>query len=75
MAAHNQPHVNHGRRAADAARREAYEVCQERGHTDSGRILTSDPPWRVCKFCGTWYRHESHMVEGNVPEQIDGAPS
>lgn len=52
----------------DSAKRvAAYEVCKERGHTDSGLILTSNPPWSVCEFCGTNYRYETKLIEGRTP--------
>jgi len=46
----------------------AYEVCRERGHTPSGQVLTSNPPWNVCKFCGTHFRYEQRLIESNTPE-------
>lgn len=46
-----------------------YLICQQRGHESSGMTLTSSPPWEVCRFCGTHYRHEVNLVEQNVPEE------
>lgn len=48
-------------------RREAYEICVERGHKESGVVLCSNPPWDVCKFCGTHFRFETRLVESNIP--------
>ena len=45
----------------------AYEVCKARGHTSNGLTLTSNPPWEVCKYCGTHYRLEIMQIERNVP--------
>lgn len=46
----------------------AYAICRERGHVDSGVLLTSMPPWNVCKHCGTNYRHtQPELVEQNPP--------
>ena len=41
-----------------------YEVCKVRGHTPSNIVLTSKPPWNVCKHCGIHYRFEQKLVEG-----------
>jgi len=49
-------------------RLEAYRICQERGHVTSGLVLTSSPPWRECKHCGTAYRIEESVVELGSPE-------
>ena len=49
-------------------RLEAYRICQERGHVASGLVLTSSPPWRECKHCGTAYRIEESVVELRSPE-------
>lgn len=50
-------------------KKSTYEICQERGHASSGQILTSIPPWNVCKFCGTYYRKESGVeIESNIPK-------
>lgn len=46
----------------------AYEVCKQRGHSPSGIILASNPPWNVCEFCGVNYRwREPELIEANVP--------
>jgi hypothetical protein len=57
--------------ATVSERRFAYQQCMERGHQDSGITLTSNPPWSVCKWCGTHYRYEQHLVEANVPTEED----
>ena len=41
----------------------AYLECQKRGHTASGEVLTSAPPWDVCKYCGVPYRYERVLRE------------
>lgn len=52
---------------SDAERLEAYNVCNERSHESDGQLLTSNPPWMVCKFCGTYFRYEQRLIESNVP--------
>lgn len=48
----------------------AYQVCKVRGHTPSGFVATSNPPWNSCKFCGTYYRFtKPELVEMYVPEE------
>jgi hypothetical protein len=51
----------------DDERRAAYLICKQRGHQSSGITLTSNPPWSVCRHCGTHYRTETKTVESNVP--------
>ena len=51
------------------SRYEHYVVCKERGHEESGVILASNPPWDVCRYCGTHYRTEMTIVENNVPNE------
>lgn len=40
---------------------EEYLLCKDRGHKESGLVLTSYPPWNVCKYCGTAYRDEEEL--------------
>ena len=47
--------------------RAEYDICASRGHEPSGLTLTSNPPWQVCKHCGTHYRYETRLVEQNTP--------
>lgn len=59
-------------RTSEAERLAAYRECQKRGHTPSGLTLASNPPWSVCKFCGTNFRYEQVLVEGyNAPKEQD----
>ena len=44
-----------------------YRICAERGHVPSDVVLSSNPPWQVCRHCGTQYRYETKLVEANVP--------
>lgn len=46
---------------------EAYEVCKERGHAPSAKVIATIPPWNVCRYCGTSYRSQSILEEQNVP--------
>lgn len=47
---------------------EQYEICKERGeHLASDFMLMSNPPWQVCRMCGTHYRFDLVLVESNVP--------
>lgn len=51
-------------------RKEQYEICKERGHVPAPILLTSNPPWNVCKHCDTRYRYSfPELIESNVPEQ------
>lgn len=55
----------------DHERKAAYEICKERGHAPSDKVLASNPPWNVCKYCGTHYRwSEPEMVEANLPKGV-----
>ena len=55
------------------SRHEQYQICKQRGHQPEARILASDPPWNVCKHCGTHYRTETKVIERNVPvEELGG---
>lgn len=35
-----------------------YEICKVRGHSASGIQMMSNPPYGVCKYCGTGFRYE-----------------
>lgn len=50
-------------------RHEQYLICTQRGHESSELTLTSDPPWEVCRHCGTHFRYEQMIVEANVPSE------
>jgi len=50
-------------------RLEAYKICKTRGHEPSGIVLTSNPPWQVCKHCETHYQYSKPtLIESNVPK-------
>jgi hypothetical protein len=53
----------------NAERWRQYQVCKQRGHQESGTTLTSNPPWHVCKHCGTNFRYERRLVESNAPNE------
>lgn len=45
-----------------------YRICKVRGHKASGAMAMSNPPWHICKYCGTYYRYtEPELVETNIP--------
>ncbi len=44
-----------------------YKLCQIRGHTPSGMVLTCSEPLNVCKYCNTQYRYETILYEQNTP--------
>lgn len=44
-----------------------YAECQKRGHSPSGLVLTSNPPWDTCKHCGVAYRYDTTLVELGAP--------
>ncbi len=52
-------------------RLEAYKICQIRTHESSSMQLTSNPPWDVCKHCGTGFRYEitRELKECNIPKE------
>jgi len=50
-----------------------YLICKERGHTSNGIMLPSNPPWSVCKYCGTHYRYaKPELIESNIPDKPAG---
>lgn len=49
-------------------RLEAYKICKIRNHEPSGMQLCSNPPWDICKHCGTGFRYETVLREYNVPK-------
>ena len=51
----------------DDERAVQYAECIRRGHQTSNRVLTSNPPWQVCRFCGTHFRYEQRLIEQNEP--------
>ena len=53
----------------EAERWSAYLICKERGHAPSNISLPMDPPMSVCIYCGTWYRFEPRVIEGNAPKE------
>lgn len=44
-----------------------YLICKERGHQPSGVQKMSNPPWDICKYCGTGFRLETKVVERDQP--------
>jgi len=50
-----------------ARRWEEYKICKERGHT-AGTYLRGDGA-RECRFCGTFFKYVSHLIEDGAPEE------
>lgn len=56
-------------KADDDARAAEYEICKRRGHQPADRVLTSNPPQNVCKWCGATYHFDQVLIESHVPVQ------
>ena len=35
----------------------AYQECKKRGHERSDIVFDTNPPWYVCKWCGTHFQY------------------
>ncbi len=51
----------------EAQRLAEYEICKRRGHQPTDHMLPTNPPQNVCRWCGAWYRHDTQLIERNVP--------
>lgn len=47
--------------------KEQYEICKVRKHQQSGQIVDG---WHICKFCETWFKYITEMVEKNAPAEV-----
>ncbi len=45
-------------------RYDEYLVCRKRSHQKS---VFKNGEWEVCKYCGTWFKFKTEMVEDNLP--------
>ena len=50
-------------------RTKQYDICCERGHMPSGHQQPTNPPYDICRYCGTAYHVEvtPRLLERNVP--------
>ncbi len=42
--------------AGDPINKEEYIICKRRGHEAGGTVLTTNPPWQICKYCKMAFR-------------------
>lgn len=53
-------------------RAEQYAICKERGHVGSGSQFATNPPYDICRYCGTGFLVEvtEKLIEVNVPDAV-----
>jgi hypothetical protein len=48
---------------------EEYQICLKRNHQASGFV---EGEWKICKWCGTKFKHVTRMVVKDIPGVDDG---